>query len=132
MLSKFLVPSVGKELIMEFKFNINGADKKGECVCNSTDHEAELWNDSFQKITDMVEWFSNHTTKNRETADAIATAIITFCDTYSTKQKTYAEDIKRKMSRQWSYEDRREAEEEERRNQRKAEADEAKRAKDLR
>lgn len=131
MLSKFLVPSVGKELIMEFKFNINGADKKGECVCNSTDHEAELWNDSFQKITDMVEWFANNTTKNRETADAIATAIIAFCETYASKKKTYAEDIKRKMANQWRYEDRREAEEEERR-QRKADEDEAKRAKDLR
>ena len=126
MLSKFLVPSVGKELIMEFKFNINGADKKGECICNSTDHEAELWNDSFQKITDMVEWFANNTTKSRETADAIANAIITFCDTYSQKKKTYAEDIKRKMSLQWCYEDRRDAEEEERR-QRKAEEDAAKR-----
>ena len=120
MLSKFLVPSVGKELIMEFKLNINGADKKGECVMTSTDHEAELWQKNFEKIADTVEWFSNHTTKNRETADAIATAIIAFCENYSTKQKTYAEDIKRKMSRQWSYEDRREAEEE------------AKRAKDLR
>ena len=126
MLSKLLVPSVGKELIMEFKFNINGADKKGECVCNSTDHEAELWNDSFQKITDMVEWFSNNTSKGRETADAIANALITFCDTYSQKKKTYAEDIKRKMSHQWRYEDRRDAEEEERR-QRKAEEDAAKR-----
>ena len=116
---------------MEFKFNINGADKKGECICNSTDHEAELWNESFEKIADMVEWFSNNTSKGRETADAIATAIITFCESYSTKQKTYAEDIKRKMSRQWSYEDRREADEEERR-QRKAEEDAAKRAKDLR
>ena len=125
-LSKFLVPSVGKELIMEFKFNINGADKKGECICNSTDHEAELWNESFEKIADMVEWFSNNTSKGKETADAIATAIITFCETYSTKQKTYAEDIKRKMSRQWSYEDRRDAEEEERR-QRKADEDAAKR-----
>lgn len=131
MLSKFLVPSVGKELIMEFKFNINGADKKAECICNSTDHEAELWQKNFEKIADMVEWFSNHTTKNRETADAIANAIITFCETYATKEKTYAEDIKRKMSSQWRYEDRREAEEEERR-QRKAEEDEAKRAKDLR
>lgn len=130
MLSKFLVPSVGKELIMEFKFNINGADKKGECVMTSTDHEAELWQKNFEKIADTVEWFSNHTTKNRETADAIATAIIAFCENYSTKQKTYAEDIKRKMSSQWRYEDRREADEEERR-QRKAE-EEAKRAKDLR
>ena len=131
MLSKFLVPSVGKELIMEFKFNINGADKKGECICNSTDHEAELWNESFEKIANMVEWFSNNTSKGRETADAIANAIITFCDTYSQKKKTYAEDIKRKMSHQWRYEDRRDAEEEERR-QRKAEEDAAKRAKDLR
>ena len=122
MLSKFLVPSVGKELIMEFKFNINGADKKGECVCNSTDHEAELWNDSFQKITDMVEWFANNTTKSRETADAIANAIIAFCDTYSQKNKTYTEDVKRRYERQWRSEEKRAAAE--------AEAEEARRAKD--
>lgn len=122
MLSKFLVPSVGKELIMEFKLNINGADKRGECVCNSTDHEAELWNDSFQKITDMVEWFANNTTKSRETADAIANAIITFCDTYSQKNKTYTEDVKRRYERQWRSEEKRAAAE--------AEAEEARRAKD--
>ena len=110
MLSKFLVPSVGKELIMEFKF----------------------WQENFSKFAEMFEWFNDNTSKSKETADAIANAIITFCEAYSTKEKTYAEDIKRKMSRQWSYEDRRDAEEEERRNQRKAEADEAKRAKDLR
>ena len=122
MLSKFLVPSVGKELIMEFKLNINGADKKGECIMNSTDHEAELWNDSFEKIADMVEWFSNNTTKGRETADAIATAIITFCNTYATKEKTYAEDVKRRHEDQWRYE--------EERRQRKAEEAAAKRAKE--
>lgn len=124
MLSKFLVPSVGKELIMEFKFNINGAEKKSECVYNSTDHEAELWNDSFQKITDMVEWFANNTTKSRETADAIANAIITFCDTYSQKNKTYTEDVKRRYERQWRSEEKRAAAE--------AEAEEARRDKTLR
>ena len=132
MLSKFLVPSVGKELIMEFKLSFNGANKTGECVCNTTDHEAELWQENFSKFAEMFEWFNDNTSKSKETADAIANAIITFCEAYSTKEKTYVEDIKRKMSSQWRYEDRRDAEEEERRNQRKAEADEAKRAKDLR
>jgi hypothetical protein len=124
MLSKFLVPSVGKELIMEFKFSVNLADKKCDCVCNSTDHEAELWNESFEKMADMVEWFQDNTTKRRETADAIASAIITFCDTYSQKNKTYTEDVKRRYERQWRSEEKRAAAE--------AEAEEARRDKTLR
>ena len=109
---------------MEFKLNFNGADKKGECICNSTDHEAELWQKNFEKVTELVEWFSDHSTKSRETADAIANAIITFCNAYATKEKTYAEDVKRRHEDQWRYE--------EERRQRKAEEDAAKRAKDLR
>ena len=112
---------------MEFKFSFNGANKTGECICNTTDHEAELWQENFSKFAEMFEWFNDNTSKSKETADAIATAIIAFCNSYATKEKTYAEDINRKITRNWRYEDRNEAEEEYRRHRNKTEDDEAKR-----